>query len=115
VEIPSGMFSKKAHTCHLHLPNVLFSTVSCELTCDLDAHFARKESTAAAQREWLLLHTLTTQADADLNQQTASPKDRHAIHSAIRLGLNVILFTLSLSLSLSLFPLSLRVVNGSFA
>jgi hypothetical protein len=28
VETPSGMVGKKAHTCHLHLPNALYSTVS---------------------------------------------------------------------------------------
>jgi hypothetical protein len=83
VETPNGMIGKKAHTCHLHLPNALY----CELVCDLDAHFVRKDSTSAAQREWFFYATLSAQADADSNQQTASPKVRHATHSATRFGI----------------------------
>jgi hypothetical protein len=70
----------------------------CELACDLDAQFARKESTAAAQRAWFLgfYAILTAQADADSNQPPASPKGRHvhtAPHGSVKIYFTKIYFT----------------------
>jgi hypothetical protein len=83
VETPSGMVGKKAHTCHLRLPNALYSTG--ELTYDLDAQLARKESAAAAQREWLLRHTQCT-SRYRFEPATREFLGQHATHSATRLG-----------------------------
>jgi hypothetical protein len=46
MKIPSGMASKKAHTCHLHLSSAF--VYYCELAYNFEgAHLARKKSTTA--------------------------------------------------------------------
>jgi hypothetical protein len=59
VETPSGMIGKKAHT---YMPSTPPECIVkyCELACDLETQLERKESAAAAQREWFLRHTHCT-------------------------------------------------------
>jgi hypothetical protein len=80
VETPSGKVDKKAHTCHLHLPNAYF-----ELACDLNAHLEGRYLQLLQSKNGFYA-ILTAQADADSNQQTAGPKVSHTTHSATRLG-----------------------------
>jgi hypothetical protein len=101
VETPSGMVGKKAHTCHLHHSNALYSTLSLHVT-----------STQSLRRKNLqLLHIkngfyaiLIVQEDADSNQQTASPKVKYATYSATRLG-KIYLFSLKMRRALFECPL----------
>jgi hypothetical protein len=83
VETPSGMVGKKAHKCHLHLPNALYSTVSLHVT---STHNLRGRNLQLLHSENGFYATRTAQADADSNQQPESSNVRHATHSTTRLG-----------------------------
>jgi len=88
VNTPSGTVGKKAHTCHLHLPNSMYSNERYHVT---STQTLRGRNLQLLQSENSFYATIAAQADADSNKQSDSPKVRHATHSAKRLFVLVLL------------------------